>query len=48
MIFRLRFPAEHAIYDGLVVNGRPLPLTSDARARPSAPPCQAAKPYRYA
>src|SRR5712692_2843888 len=28
---RLKFPAEHAIYDGLVmeVNGRPLPIVSD-------------------
>jgi hypothetical protein len=33
MTFRLLFPAEHAIYDGLVmeVNGRPSPLLSDAK-----------------
>jgi len=33
MVFRLRFPAERAIYDGLVmeVNGRALPLSSDAK-----------------
>ena len=33
MVFRLRFPAERAIYDGLVmeVNGRALPLNSDAK-----------------
>jgi inner membrane protein involved in colicin E2 resistance len=32
--FRLRFPAEQAIYDGLVmeVNGRPLPLNADKHA----------------
>jgi Inner membrane protein CreD len=33
MAFRLRFPADHAIYDGLVmeVNGHALPLISDAK-----------------
>ena len=33
IVFRLPFPAEHAIYDGLemVVNGRPSPIVPDAK-----------------
>jgi hypothetical protein len=33
MVFRLPFPAEHAIYDGLVmeVNGQPLPIQPDPK-----------------